>query len=143
MYVSSPWGIALDMDNLHIKKSMQVLKLCTMYLSTLYWSNFVHYWSPINSRLTFFSIVFWAFIYVINKFPVLHNHLLPKTCIKYSPSIRDRVHCKKNLALNKQFFQFFQTFSKKKKIYVKAILCNFSMRLLKCFLKNFRFFFAP
>ena len=33
------------------------------------------------------------------------------------------------------FFNFF-----KKKI-IKAILCNFSMRLLKYFLKNFKFFF--
>ena len=31
------------------------------------------------------------------------------------PSITDRVQCRKNLALKKQFFQLFQTFSKKKK----------------------------
>jgi hypothetical protein len=40
------------------------------------------------------------------------------------------------------FFNFFQLFQKKKKIYIKAILCNFSMRLLKCFLKKIEFFFA-
>ena len=33
----------------------------------------------------------------------------------YTKSITDRVQCKKNLALEKQFFQLFQTFSKKKK----------------------------
>ena len=31
------------------------------------------------------------------------------------------------------FFNFFQLFQKQKKIIIKAILCNFSMRLLKCF----------
>ena len=36
-------------------------------------------------------------------------------------------------ALKKRFFQLFQIFSKKKKKIIKAILCNFSMRLLKYF----------
>ena len=38
-------------------------------------------------------------------------------------------------------FSTFSNFFKKKKI-IKAILCNFSMRTLKCFLKKFKFFFA-
>ena len=50
------------------------------------------------------------------------------------PSIRDRVQCKKDLALKKTVFSTFSNFFKKvwKKI-IKAILCNFSMRLLKYF----------
>ena len=34
------------------------------------------------------------------------------------------------------FFQLFQTFSKKRKKIIKAILCNFSMRMLKHFWKK-------
>ena len=49
-----------------------------------------------------------------------------------SPSIRDRVQCKKNLALKKTVFSTFSNFFKKKQI-IKAILCNFLMRLLKYF----------
>ena len=54
------------------------------------------------------------------------------TFIVLSPSIRDRVQWKKNLALKQPVFSTFSNFFKKKKI-IKAILCNFSMRLLKCF----------
>ena len=43
-----------------------------------------------------------------NKFPGLTKK---STAL---PSIRDRVQCKKHLALKNQFFQLFQTFSKKK-----------------------------
>jgi len=41
------------------------------------------------------------------------------------------------------FFNFFQLFKKKKKKIIKAILCNFAMRLLKIFKKNFKLFFCP
>ena len=53
----------------------------------------------------------------------------------YGPSIRDRVQCKKNLALKNPVFS-------KKKI-IKSILCNFSMRLLKYFLENNKKKFCP
>ena len=39
------------------------------------------------------------------------------------------------------FFKFFQIFSKKK--IMKAILCNFSVRLLKYFLKKILIIFLP
>ena len=47
------------------------------------------------------------------------------------------------LALKKQFFQLFQTFSATTKKIIKAILCNFSKQLLKCFQKSFLNFFLP
>ena len=50
------------------------------------------------------------------------------------PSITDGVHRKENFV---EIIPVFSTFSKifnnKKKIFIKAILCNFSMRLLKYF----------
>ena len=49
------------------------------------------------------------------------------------PSITDGVHRKGN------FLEIIPVFSTFKKIIIKAILCNFSMRLLKIF----NFFFAP
>ena len=42
---------------------------------------------------------------------------------------------------NSSFFNFFKLFQKKK--IIKAILCNFSMRLLKYFLNIFLNFFCP
>ena len=53
--------------------------------------------------------------------------------IVINPSITDRVHRNKNLALKKPVFSTFSNFLKKKKKIIKAILCNFSMRLLKYF----------
>jgi hypothetical protein len=53
--------------------------------------------------------------------------------IDTDPSIRDRVQCKKNLAIKKPVFSTFSNFFRKKKKIIKAILCNFSMRLLKYF----------
>ena len=38
------------------------------------------------------------------------------------------------------FFNFFKLFLKKTTKFIKYILCNFSMRMLKCFLKKFKFF---
>ena len=59
------------------------------------------------------------------------------------PSITDGVHRNENLVEIIPVFSTFSNFFKKKiYIYIKAILCNFSMRLLKCFLKNARIFFA-
>ena len=58
------------------------------------------------------------------------------------PSITDGVHRNENFMEIIPVFLLFQTFSKKKqKRIIKAILCNFSMRLLKYFLKNSKKFF--
>ena len=46
------------------------------------------------------------------------------------PSITDGVHRNENLV---EIIPVFSTFSKKKKEIIKAILCNFSMQLLKYF----------
>ena len=48
------------------------------------------------------------------------------------PSIRDRVHRNENFVEIIPVFSTFFNFFKKKRI-IKAILCNFSMRLLKYF----------
>ena len=55
--------------------------------------------------------------------------------LNVSPSITDGVHQKENFV---EIIPVFSTFSKifnnkKKKFFIKAILCNFSMRLLKYF----------
>ena len=55
-----------------------------------------------------------------------------KTSIEYYPSITDGVHRNENFVEIIQVFSTFSNFFKKKKI-IKAILCNFSMRLLKYF----------
>ena len=44
---------------------------------------------------------------------------------------------------NSSFFNFFKLFQKKKKKIIIAILCNFSMRLLKYLKKKLRFFCPP
>jgi len=40
------------------------------------------------------------------------------------------------------FFNFFQRFHQQQKKYINTILCNFSLQLLKCILKNLDHFFA-
>ena len=51
-----------------------------------------------------------------------------------TPSITDGVHRNENFVeIIPVFFHFFKIFQKKKKKIIKAILCNFSMRLLKYF----------
>ena len=60
------------------------------------------------------------------------------------PSITDGVHHTEKFVEIIPVFSTFSNFKKKKKKkIIKVILCNFSMRLLKSFLKNFKFFFAP
>ena len=49
------------------------------------------------------------------------------------PSITDRVHRSENFVEIIPVFSTFSNFFKKKKKIIKAILCNFSMRLLKYF----------
>ena len=59
------------------------------------------------------------------------------------PSITDGVHRNENFV---EIISTFSNFFKKKKyiyIYIKAILCNFSMRLLKHFLKHLKKNFVP
>ena len=51
----------------------------------------------------------------------------------FPPSITDGVHRNENFVEIIPDFQLFEAFSKKKYIYIKVILCNFSMRLLKYF----------
>ena len=50
-----------------------------------------------------------------------------------TPSITDGVHRNENLVEIIPVFSTFSNFFKKKKKIIKAILCNFSMRLLKYF----------
>ena len=50
-----------------------------------------------------------------------------------NPSITDGVHRKDNFVEIIPVFSIFSNFFRKKNIYIKAILCNFSMRLLKYF----------
>ena len=61
----------------------------------------------------------------------------------YQPSITDGVLRNENFVEIIPVFSTFSNFFKKKKKIIKAILCNFSMRLLKYFLKKFLNFFAP
>ena len=63
--------------------------------------------------------------------------------IAYSPSITDGVHRNENLVEIIPVFSTFSTFFKKRKKIIKAILCNFSMRLLKYFLKLKKKIFDP
>ena len=60
-----------------------------------------------------------------------------------NPSITDGVHRNENFVEIIQVFSTFSNFFKKEKKIIKAILCNFSMRLLKYFYKNFENFFCP
>ena len=53
--------------------------------------------------------------------------------LQYKPSITDGVHRNENLVEIIPVFSTFSNFFKKKKKMIKAILCNFSMRLLKYF----------
>ena len=53
-----------------------------------------------------------------------------------NPSITDGVHRNENFVEIIPVFSTFSNFFKKKKIHMKAILCNFSIWLLKYFLKN-------
>ena len=99
----------------------------------------VDFWNSVFSfeRLCVWHVHFKT-SHILRKHMLCHNLKICKPSEKMKRtktldlSIRDRVQCKKNLALKKQFFQPFRTFSKK-----NYILCNFSMWLLKYFLKNF------
>ena len=69
--------------------------------------------------------------YFLQFFPHFYSHLSSRLCI---PSITDGVHHNENLVeIIPVFSTFSNFFKKKKKKIIKAILCNFSMRLLKYF----------
>ena len=81
-----------------------------------------------------------AAVAYVNRWWTLLKLLLPlfyiqiHTYLGCHPSIRDRVHRNENFAeIIPVFSTFFNFFKKKKKKIIKAILCNFSMRLLKYF----------
>ena len=72
--------------------------------------------------------------------PLLYKAMKCMDDLKWcAPSITDGVHRNEKfmeiIPVFSTFSNFFKLFQKKKKKKLKAILCNFSMRLLKYFLK--------
>ena len=65
--------------------------------------------------------------------------IIPQNSKPFGPSITDRVHRnEKEVEIIPVFSTFSNFLKKKEKKIIKAILCNFSMRLVvKIFLKNF------
>ena len=84
-----------------------------------------------GSFLSFFSKILRFLSWQKSLFPKEMTLLILMLCC--TPSIRDRVHRNENFVEIIPVFSTFSNFFKKKKKIIKAILCNFSMRLLKYF----------
>ena len=88
------------------------------------------------SHQSFLSLSLWfPFAELVNSWK--------REKLGWNPSITDGVHRKENFVEINPVFSTFSNFFKKKKKTIKAILCNFSMQLLKYFQKFFFKFFCP
>ena len=100
-----------------------------------------------KSTWKFFGDFFWATQDIVSwiSFTYLQRFSFVHTETFYSKLYAKRMQESGSLWIfcgdNSSFFNFFKTFTKKN--IIKAILCNFSMRLLKDFKKEFENIFAP
>ena len=108
------------------------------------------YFMYCNVRVTYFVCFYFHLesVYTSTFHFLLSNHQTWRInfCLFLwcRPSITDGVHRNENLVeIIPVFSTFFNFFKKRKKKYIRAILCNFSMRLLKYFWKIFKEFFCP